>query len=544
MKKIKITALSVLLMGSMMMSCKDQLDIQNPNQPTPASAATESGVIGLAQGAIYINGFTSSGDKYYDGVVGAFYNGVVGFHEMMGDVVAAEAANTYMNNLSAPNSVTLDDGTVVPNPNSPSQQITLLRNVNVNAQQGGNPGFHEWALMYGLNNAANSVLEVVEKTTFSGDAATKKNTIKAWAYLWKGFAYSRIGSIYYAGLINNASSSTNGNYLAKEKIIDESNANYDKAAALLGAITNTADYSSVLGSLIPSYFQTGKGVVPTTAQFIKNLNTLKARNIIVNTPVASMTAAQWNQILTLTNAGVGSSDPVFAGNTNTAGDIFSPLNYSVAARCVGANASGGTFKISERLIQDFNTGDKRLANNFNQFAVWVGNSDRGNAFNTRWGIKDGGNGLAGVMVYTNRTAGMAELYMLGSYEENELMKAEAKLYTGDIAGAATSINNIRTYQGAGLAALASTDLATVKEELRKERRVALAFRGLAFYDARRWGVLDSGRKNAVVISKDGKTINTKASITYGYLDYWDVPDNELAYNPAAAGSAPIKNPKQ
>lgn len=544
MKKIKITALSVLLMGSMMMSCKDQLDIQNPNQPTPASAATESGVIGLAQGAIYINGFTSSGDKYYDGVVGAFYNGVVGFHEMMGDVVAAEAANTYMNNLSAPNSVTLDDGTVVPNPNSPSQQITLLRNINVNAQQGGNPGFHEWALMYGLNNAANSVLEVVEKTTFSGDAATKKNTIKAWAYLWKGFAYSRIGSIYYAGLINNASSSTNGNYLAKEKIIEESNANYDKAAALLGAITNTADYSSVLGSLIPSYFQTGKGVVPTTAQFIKNLNTLKARNIIVNTPVASMTAAQWNQILTLTNAGVGSSDPVFAGNTNTAGDIFSPLSYSVAARCVGANASGGTFKISERLIQDFNAGDKRLANNFNQFAVWVGNSDRGNAFNTRWGIKDGGNGLAGVMVYTNRTAGMAELYMLGSYEENELMKAEAKLYTGDIAGAATSINNIRTYQGAGLAALASTDLATVKEELRKERRVALAFRGLAFYDARRWGVLDSGRKNAVVISKDGKTINTKASITYGYLDYWDVPDNELAYNPAAAGSAPIKNPKQ
>ncbi|MDI9864598.1 RagB/SusD family nutrient uptake outer membrane protein [Flectobacillus sp. DC10W] len=544
MKKIKITALSVLLMSSMMMSCKDQLDIQNPNQPTPASAATESGVIGLAQGAIYINGFTSSGDKYYDGVVGAFYNGVVGFHEMMGDVVAAEAANTYMNNLSAPNSVTLDDGTVVANPNSPSQQITLLRNINVNAQQGGNPGFHEWALMYGLNNAANSILEVVEKTTFSGDAATKKNTVKAWAYLWKGFAYARIGSIYYAGLINNASSSTNGNYVAKEKIIEESNANYDKAAALLGAITNTADYSSVLGALIPSYFQTGKGVVPTTAQFIKNLNTLKARNIIVNTPVASMTAAQWNQILTLTNAGVGSSDPVFAGNTNTAGDIFSPLSYSVAARCVGANASGGTFKISERLIQDFNAGDKRLANNFNQFAVWVGNSDRGNAFNTRWGIKDGGNGLAGVMVYTNRTAGMAELYMLGSYEENELMKAEAKLYTGDIAGAATSINNIRTYQGAGLAALASTDLATVKEELRKERRVALAFRGLAFYDARRWGVLDSGRKNAVVISKDGKTINTKASITYGYLDYWDVPDNELAYNPAAAGSAPIKNPKQ
>jgi hypothetical protein len=29
---------------------------------------------------------------------------------------------------------------------------------------------------------------------------------------------------------------------------------------------------------------------------------------------------------------------------------------------------------------------------------------------------------------------------------------------------------------------------------------------------------------------------------YGFLDYWDVPDNELAYNPASPGSAPVKNP--
>jgi hypothetical protein len=73
--------------------------------------------------------------------------------------------------------------------------------------------------------------------------------------------------------------------------------------------------------------------------------------------------------------------------------------------------------------------------------------------------------------------------------------------------------------------------------------VALAFRGLSFYDARRWGVLDNGRTGAVVISKDGSSISKNASIKYSYLDYWDVPDNELANNPAAAGSAPLKNPK-
>jgi hypothetical protein len=220
MKNIKITALSFLLLGGTVMSCKDQLDIQNPNQPTPATAASEAGIIALAQGSVYKNGFTSSGNKYYDGVVGAFYNGVIGIHELMGDVVGAEAANTYMNNLSAPDMVILDNGTQVPNPNSPATQKALIRSVNTNSQQGGNPGFHEWALMYQLNNACNTILEAVDKTAFQGDAAAKKNAIKAWAYFWKGISYSRLGSMYYAGLIVNTASVTNANYVTKEKLID------------------------------------------------------------------------------------------------------------------------------------------------------------------------------------------------------------------------------------------------------------------------------------------------------------------------------------
>ena len=543
MKNIKITALSFLLLGGMVMSCKDQLDIQNPNQPTPATAASEAGIIALAQGSIYKNGFTPSGNKYYDGVVGAFYNGVVGIHELMGDVVGAEAANTYMNNLSSPDMVILDNGAQVANPNSPSTQKALIRAVNTNSQQGGNPGFHEWAMMYQLNNACNTILEAVDKTTFQGDAASKKNAIKAWAYFWKGIAYSRLGSIYYAGLIVNTASVTNANYVSKEKLIEEANANFDKAAAAASASGSTAGFQEVLTLLIPDFFQNDLGAAPTGAQWVKNINTLKARNILVNTSTASMTGAQWSQILTLTNGGVGDADPVFAGTTNANSDIFSPSNYNVAARAVGSNASGGTYKISERLIQDFNPGDQRLANNFKQFPIWVGNADRGNSFNTRWAIIDKGAGIPGVMVYSNRNAGAGILYLAGSYEENELMKAEAKLWTGDVAGAVVSINKVRTYQGAGLDPLASTNTAVVREELRKERRVALAFRGLSFYDARRWGVLDNGRTGAVVISKDGSSISRNATIKYGYLDYWDVPDNELANNPAGAGSAPTKNPK-
>ena len=194
MKKIKIFILTALLAGTTF-SCKDQLDVKNPNDPTPASAATESGIIALAQGGVYVNGFSPTADKYYDGVIGAFFNGILGLHDVMGDQIGVEAANAYMNQIGCPNEVILDNGTKVLNPNSPNQQIPFLRGVNVNAQQGGNPGFHEWGVMYGLNNACNAILEGAAKTTFTGDAASKLKTLQAWAYFWKGFAYARIGSI-------------------------------------------------------------------------------------------------------------------------------------------------------------------------------------------------------------------------------------------------------------------------------------------------------------------------------------------------------------
>jgi hypothetical protein len=78
-----------------------------------------------------------------------------------------------------------------------------------------------------------------------------------------------------------------------------------------------------------------------------------------------------------------------------------------------------------------------------------------------------------------------------------------------------------------------------KEELRSERRVALAFRGFSFYDARRWDVLANGRTGCVVLDKAG-AVNTKATIQYGYFEYWDVPDNELVYNPASATAVAVK----
>lgn len=538
MKKILKNAAFAFALTMALGACKDQLDVKNPNQPTPASAATEVGVISLGQGTVYVNGMGNSinGFKYYDGVPGGFWTGAIGFHELMGDEIGEEAANVFGNQIGMPDLVTLDDGTKVVNPSSVNTQVGLLRTVNVNAQGASNPLFYEWAYMYNLNNGMNSVLEIAAATKFTGDGAAKLNTVKAWAYWWKGYAYSRIGSMYVAGLINDKSGSTNGNYIVKEKIIDEATKNFDLAATALTALgAGGTDYTAVMNGLIPDFNRVGKGQVPTPEQWKRNINTMKARNILVNTATKTMTAAQWAQILTLTNDGIKVADNVFTGRSNDNGDFINRLSGNIAAKTFGP--TGGTYKISERLIQDFPAGDKRLDNNFTKSASAIlFNQDRGNSFNTRWTIADGGKGLAGVVVLNNRAVGAYELYLAGTYEENELMKAEANIYTGNIAAGLTSIDAVRTFQGAGLAALSGLSKDAALEELRKERRVGMAFRGLSFYDARRMGVITDGRKGAVVVDKAGK-VSTNATINYNFVPYWDVPDNELAYNPAAAGSA-------
>lgn len=529
-----------------MTACKKDLDISNTNLPTPQSAQNEAGVISLAQGSIYRNGFYDL--KYSDGVYGRFWAGATGFQELMGDVIGAEAANAFLNQIGCPNKVTLDNGTVVLNPSAINTQYALLRNINNNQQQGSNATFYEWAYMYNMITAANSILKIAESTTFTGaGAATKKATIQAWAYWWKGYAYARIGSIYYAGLIQNATTTeatTNGNYVTKEAIITESNANFDKCVTALAGATSSTDYTAVLGKLLPSFVQKGKGGVLTTAMWLRNINTMKARNILVNTTKAAMTATQWQSILTLVNNGITASDYIFTGRTDPNGDF---LGTTIADKIQSQGNATNTYKLSERWVQEFRAGDKRKDNNVRTLPnVGIFNTDRGNSFNTRYSLTNGGSGLAGVVVYANLAAGANEITLCGTYEENELMKAEALIQTNQIDLGVKSIDNVRAYQGAGLAALpAGMTQAAAYEELRSERRIALAFKGLSFYDARRWEIIapDKSRTGCNVISAAG-VLNTNATIVYGFLDYWDVPDNELAYNPAAAGAAVVKNPKQ
>ena len=530
-------------------ACKKQLDIKNDNQPTPESATTESGVLSLAQGSIYRNGFYDL--KYTDGVYGRFWAGATGFHEMMGDIIGVEAANAYINQIGCPNKVTLDNSTVILNPSAVNTQYALLRSVNSNSQQGGNPAYYEWAYMYNMLTSANSVLDIAGKVKFSGPGAvTKKATVDAWAYWWKGFAYARLGSIYYAGLKQDGITGiTNGNYISKEAMIAESNANFDKCATALSAAVSATDYTNIVTQLIPSFVQIGKGGAISIAAWKRNINTMKARNILVNTLQSAMTAAQWASVLALVNDGIRPTDIIFTGRTDANGDF---LGTTIADKVQSTSSSTATYKLSERFVQEFKAGDQRRANNIRTLNPGVGifNQDRGNSFNTRYTLYNGGQSIAGVITYANTAPGANEITLCGTYEENELMKAEATMFAAGFSPASiitgmSLIDAVRNYQGAGLPTTIAATTAAAKEELRRERRVALAFKGLSFYDARRWDIIDpaKGRTGCVLLSGTTGTLNTNATINYGFLDYWDVPDNELAYNPAAAGSAPVKNPK-
>jgi starch-binding outer membrane protein, SusD/RagB family len=536
-----ITALAIT-------GCKKDLAVENPNNPTPDSIKDETGIVSFATGGTYINGFRSA--KYTDGVFGPFWSGALGFHELMGDVIGCDAANSFMNQIGCPEKVTFDNLVSVLNPNSPNTQRALIKGINKNQSAGNNTLYYEWAYMYNLISAANLLLEKVDGIPFGGDGASKKAAIKAWAYWWKGYAYSRIGSIYYAGLINNKSYETNGNYVTKEAIITEANSNLDKAAAAAAAAPSATNFVALLAKIIPTDFQVGLGGATSPAMLQRNVNTMKARNLMVNKTVATMTAGDWNNVLTLTNAGIQAGDNVFTIRTDAVGNLYTS-GQLVTGRTQSNIPGGNTYKISERWVQEFKLGDKRKTQNVVAGTPYLGQADRGNVHFTRFALANGGTGLPGVSIYANSAVGAFEMYAAGNYEENELMKAEALINLGSpaqINQGLAIIDGVRSLQGAGLLPVTATGLsqAQAKEELRRERRIVCGLRGLSFYDARRWGVIKAvsaggGRTGATAITNAG-VVSTNATIDYNYIDYWDVPGNELTYNPATAGSAPVVNP--
>jgi len=545
-----------LLPAFAVMSCKKELNVGNPNQPTiDQNVKTETGLIALTSGAVYLNGIGNSNL----GWLGNSYCSLpYGFSELLGDMLSAEAANQIVNIINIPDYYILDNGTKVVN-DAPMRAVLRTNNTRPATSQGNNPFYYYWVANYSLNNACNTVLGKIDAVTYTGNTEVKKNTIKAFCYFWKGWAYANIGSQYFAGLISNEPSASNADYKTHDDIIAESNANFQKALDILKGIpAGDADYTAVVGQLIPAFLQVGNGGILTTDEWKRNINTMLARNILVNklspfvknnpaaiisgSSMSAMTPADWASVLTLAGDGIKKGDKVFTSRSADVNGFMGTIAGSVAAMSTGPS-SPATFKIGMRFIQNFKAGDKRFTNNFalDPYAMVA-------TFSTKYKQLDGGNGEAGVYVYGYKSeVGAYEAYLAGSYEENALMLAEANIRSGNLESGLGFVDDVRTYMGAGLTPVKGTGLNLVQSltELTKERRVALVYRGISYFDSRRWGwIYDISKGGGVYGQTDleGSALNTNVTINYNFLDYWDVPADEFDLNPPSGSSVKIINP--
>jgi hypothetical protein len=97
--------------------------------------------------------------------------------------------------------------------------------------------------MYSMINACNLTLAQLDKVPLSND---KANTVKAWAYWWKGYAYAQIGTLYIAGLVVDASNTIVNQYVSHADVIAESNKQLNLALTTLNSIGSQADYNTVV----------------------------------------------------------------------------------------------------------------------------------------------------------------------------------------------------------------------------------------------------------------------------------------------------------
>lgn len=494
-------------------ACEDGLNVTNPNEPTPDVVTTEEGLKRVARG-IYNS-------------PGGFFEWIVwNYHETMGDAVSVPWSNYNWSNMwFAATSITANGTTYTPVASSTTGRTQSEWVEFVNDRQNSQGAVeYEWISMYGINAEANLMLQSLDNgiswVGAPANHATKEAGYRAWAHFWKGYAYHRIGLMYEQGLIIDDYGTTNRDYKTPDEMLAEAQAQFDLALA------NSAGIDLIIDDLQPSIFDTDI----STASFRQAVYTLKARTLLSGSYRDELTNAEWTQIRDWAAQGLTSNDGTILVDSDEATFLATiTARWRLATR-IWANPTMRTMQAFHR-----NPGDQRLA----RFTNTVGNGNYLNRpvtqhVNTNWSAGP---------PYASANPGEApQLYV--SAEENELILAEAKLALGDIPGAAGHVNNARTLSGAGLAPVLTVTL----EDIRWERRAALFFRGLAFYDARRFKeilpVAQGGGVNGVWVLEyvAGRTpalqLDQNASIEFNYRPYWPIPDVETVFNGPDASQGP------
>jgi len=545
---------ALLLFGS----CKKGiLQLNNPTEPTPnSSLVTEPGIDAFAQGIYEKWVAFETGDGNLD-----FFDIAWLMEANMGDEDFSPYSNfggRYPMNISQI-TLPLPYNTVINNPSGFATQLDILEDENSRTAGDGNSIQYEWDCFYYVNAQANYLLHSLQNPalTFSGDVNTKKQLLTAWAYYWKGYAYSKLGSMYIAALIDDSPDSTalgltSNTYMVHDSVISAANRNFETAVSIFSAITEDADYDATFEAIIPSFNLPNKIITP--AMWVRQIRSFEARDYMANHKVASMTATDWQNILNLASQGMQQTDLTLQWGeapsgindlSSLGGFIFHPLER------ITVQGGALTF-VSERLIQDIQPGDNRFTQGFQPYpgGSVVNVRSRGIQFGTRYGVVDIENGgLYGTENYQGTVP------IAPTWEETALMIAECNIYLGNTDAGLQLIDQVRASQNAGLPLLAGSGISqdSAISQLHSERRIGLYHHNVAWYDARRWGITapasqGGGRFGNILVpgtllsaTNPPPATILSCFINYDFTDYWDVPANELNFNPASASSAPVAN---
>lgn len=506
----------------MVSACEEELNVTNPNNPTPEIVLTEEGLKRQALGVWD----APPGSENVPGFVWPWVAWTL--HEAMGDNVVLPWINfdwnRFFGNIEL---IEYSDGTPAW---SPRQQANPARSQAewanfVNDRQVTGGGYEAyWQTAYSFNVEANRMLAALDEgVPFIDNAQAKEDAYRAWAHYWKGYAYSLVGLFYEQGIVNdepagtNDPLGTNNDFKTSAEMIAASQAELDLA------LQTASQFDVIANVVIPGFFPTDV----TAASFVQNIYTLKARNLLMSKRRPELTPADWQQIKDWANQGLMTNNGAMLIESDES-------TYMTTATHRWRLSTNIWARVSPRVVQILaeNGGDQRLSRfEFTSAGGSFANRVTQPQINSPWLTVDG-------TPYASSTPGSAPQYIL-SAEENKLMLAEAELALGNPGVAAGWIDDVRSMplQQAGLAPLGTATL----QDIRNERKVALFGRAVAFYDARRLGDIDAKADGGGIFgvwvyhidANNNLVLDEGANLFFDFLPYYAIPDAEAVFNGTA-----------
>jgi len=434
-----------------------------------------------------------------------------------------------------------------------------------------------WATLYGTVKETNTFFQNIDLVDSAGNGALIRS-LKGQVHFLRAMCYfellKRFGGVPIITKI----------YTNNDKTFNETRASWDSTAGFILSEINAAI------PLLPATVsddQEGQATVGACLA-LKSRLLLYAASPYFNT---ANNKAKWQAAADAAKAVINMNMYSLYGNAATYGKIFTePFNrevifaritgnvfsdrYNTVNRDMSPNGYGGysAYNVLEQLVEDFEMADGSsftwsnptiaanpyqnrdprfyadILSNGLQFQgrgaqFYEGGLDSKTSSLSPWNASKTGYTLLKMVDpafdFSVQPYGQAQ-WVVFRLTEFYLNYAEASAQLGNTAEALTYLNKIR--QRVGMPDIVSAGGADLLAKIQHERRIELCFEGHRYFDLRRWGIAETGSKNALgIIITPTSPANT--SFTYQVdtvqvrqwvpsFYFYPIPRTEIQINPA------------